>query len=72
MDDDGNLASFSRAPGTVNRPFDRDGARAVAALVAQTRRLYEQRSTYRSKLRSTGQHIEHMQVGAAAGRRVTA
>ncbi len=35
MDDEGNLASFTRAPGSVFRPFDRDGARAVASLVAQ-------------------------------------
>jgi hypothetical protein len=37
MDDKGNLASFSKAPGTFNRPFDKDGARAFAALSAQVR-----------------------------------
>jgi hypothetical protein len=38
MDDRGNLASFSKAPGTFNRPFDKDGARAFAALSAQVSR----------------------------------
>lgn len=28
--------------------------------------MYEQRAAYRSKLRSTGQQVEHMQVGGRA------
>lgn len=35
LDDRGNLASFSHTPGSFLRPFDRDGARAIAALCAQ-------------------------------------
>jgi len=35
LDDMGNLAVFNRGPSSHLRPFDRDGARAVAALCAQ-------------------------------------
>ncbi len=37
LDAHGNLCSFSRQAGTATKPFDRDGARGVAALTAQVR-----------------------------------
>jgi len=35
LDDVGNLAPFSSTPGSALRPFNKDGARAVAALCSQ-------------------------------------
>lgn len=35
LDSRGNLCSFSNQPGTFAKPYDNDGARAVAALAAQ-------------------------------------
>lgn len=62
MDDDGNLISVTRAPGSAARPFDRDGARGVASLVGQVKRLYDTRATQRGRLRGAGQQLEHMQA----------
>jgi len=52
LDDVGNLAIHNRGPSSHLRPFDRDGARAVAALCAQVARLFLQRTALRSRLRS--------------------
>lgn len=62
VDDDGNLISMSRSPGTAARPFDRDGARGVASLVGQVKRLHEARAGQRGKLRGATQQLEHMQA----------
>ncbi|GFH28309.1 flagellar associated protein, partial [Haematococcus lacustris] len=61
LDDKGNLAAHSRNPGSYLRPFDRDGARAVAALAAQVARLHRQRALYRQRAYESVEQLKRLQ-----------